>query len=516
MRAKHAIHEPKSLPKHGATKAALGKNHKGVLFKITLMALALSSAHDALAQPPLGIDEILVVHSRNRLESQQEVPISVSVVQGAEIDRLLANDINSLVLRTANITWNQGNQRTSSLSIRGIGKQGQTEAQDPSVGIIVDGVSYAYNALISSFDFYDVETVEVARGPQGTLLGKNASVGVVNVTTRRPSFDPSADLQLSIGERDTVIARAALGGAVIDDLLAWRGSFTAQKGEGSLVNRFNPDVTYQNKDRLSGRLQLLFTPTEDLSVRAQISKTPRAGETTNGRTINLPTPATYANGDPNNSLDDAGRLRRPYFTQRESYTLGGNFFYGSSGDANDHGDWVENEAARGLVTGSNGGILEVNWDNVGPFSLTSISAYQDYHFNAMNDEGTPWTIQLNSGGYWNDYRQASQEFRLSSDTGGFVDYQAGLYFLRVHNVAEYQQFYGPDAGAWFASNAQYGRLDVPVNADGSVSGGPSLLRNSASGLKVYTASNAGYQDILNQSGAVFAQANWHFNDRFTL
>jgi Outer membrane receptor for ferrienterochelin and colicins len=520
----HEMHTHDQQRPHGArtTPSSNGKTEnrsgRGKLLKLSVLAMAVITAQDALAQqaPAGGIDEVLVIRSRNRLESQQDVPISVSVVRGEEIDQLLANDINSLVLRTANITWNQGNQRTSSLSIRGIGKQAQTEAQDPSVGVIVDGISYAYNALTNSFDFYDVETVEVVRGPQGTLLGKNASVGVVNITTRRPSFEDSADFQLSIGERDTLIGRAALGGAVIDDLLAWRGSFTVQKAEGYLVNRFNPDVTYQNKDRVSGRIQLLFTPTPDLSVRAQITKTPRAGETTNGRTINVPRPSTYANGAPNNSLDDQQRLSRPYFTQRGSYTLDGNYYYGGSGDPNHHGNWVENEAARGLHTGGNGGILEANWDNVGPFSLTSITGYQDYHFNAMNDEGTPWTISLNSGGYWNDYRQASQEFRITSDLGGFVDYQAGLYFLRVHNVAQYNQFYGPDAGAWFASNAQYQRLDVPVNPDGSVSGGPALLRNSAAGLKVATGGNAGWQDILNKSNAVFAQANWHFTDNLTL
>src|SRR5690606_34727068 len=266
---------------------------------------------------------------------------------------------------------------------------------------------------------------------------------------------------------------------------------------------------------LSGRFQLLLTPTPDLSIRAQSSKTPRAGETTNGRNIYLPTPKEYANGAPNNSLNNEVRLSRPWFTQRGSYTVDGNYLYGGSGDPDNHGNWLENEAARGLHTGSNGGTLEVNWDN-GAFGLTSITGYQDYHFNAMNDEGTPWTIQLNTGGYWNDYRQASQEFRINGDIGSIAGYQAGLYFLRVHNVAEYRQIFGPDAGAWFASNAQYGRLDVPVNPDGSISGGAALLRNSVSGLKVSTAGNAGWQDILNKSQAAFAQANWYLGDGLTL
>src|SRR6187431_1882871 len=159
---------------------------------------------------------VVTVRSRNRIEKLQDVPLSVSVVQGRELERLNATDINAITQRLANISWNQGNQRTSSLSIRGIGKQGQTEAQDPPVGLIVDGVNYAYNALASSYDFVDIETVEVTRGPQGTLLGKNSSVGAISVTTRRPSFDPSFDYGITLGEWDTVQGRFAGGGAVID------------------------------------------------------------------------------------------------------------------------------------------------------------------------------------------------------------------------------------------------------------------------------------------------------------
>ena len=138
---------------------------------------------------------------------------------------------------------------------RGIGKQGQTEAQDPSVGVVVDGVNYAYNALISSYDFTDVDTVELARGPQGTLQGKNATLGILNITTRRPSFTPDAQYSVTVGQLGTVIGRAAGGGPVTDDLLAWRGTLSAERGKGDVRNLNNPDDTYQNKDRVTGRLQ---------------------------------------------------------------------------------------------------------------------------------------------------------------------------------------------------------------------------------------------------------------------
>lgn len=451
----------------------------------------------------------ITVRSRNRIEKLQDVPLSVSVVSGQELERLQATDISAITQRLANISWNQGNQRTSSLSIRGIGKQGQTEAQDPPVGLIVDGVNYAYNALASSYDFTDVETVEVARGPQGTLLGKNASIGVVNVTTKRPSFKPDDSYSVTFGEWDTVLGRFAAGGPVIDDLLAWRGNLSVSKGAGDVVNAYNTDQSYTNKDRVSGRVQFLLTPSEDFSARFEADVQPRASETTNGRTIRTATPATYANGAAVNLNTDAStRLGRRWFTQSPYYSYAGNYLEGGGNNE------VNNDSQRGLVTGSNGATIDLNW-NVGSYKVTSITAYKDYHFNAVNDEGTPFDIQRNSGGFFNDYKQLSEEIRLSSPVGGFVDYQTGLFFLNIENSAEYQRVWGNDAGAWFASSdnagkkGQYSILDADSN-------GRYLLQNSLAGLRMAFNSPAGLQEIDNKSQAIFGQANWHFTDDLTL
>jgi iron complex outermembrane receptor protein len=479
----------------------------------TTTAFAQSGA-ETLASNTGGVEEIVVIsRARNRVENMQDVPISITQVGGDEIERLQANDISSLTMRAANVSWNQGNQRTSSLSIRGVGKQGQTEAQDPSVGVIVDGVNYAYNALTSSFDFTDVDSVEVVRGPQGTLLGKNTSLGVVNVTTRRPTFTQEFDYSVTAGERNTVIGRAAGGGPIVDDVLAWRGSLNFHKAEGWLTDPWNPDVTYQNKDRVSGRVQLLWEPPDSsFSARVALDSTPRSGEATNGVTVNTPTPAFYANGTPNTSLTNETRLTRPYFTQHEDYSVIRDYLNGGSSGAYAN----IGSTRRPLVTGSNGATVELNWDEIGPFSLTSITAYKTYHFNAWNDDGTPFDVYRNSGGFWNDYEQTSQEIRLSSDTGGLVDYQAGIYLIKVDNSADYRRSWGTDAGSWFASNAQYGRLDVAVNPDGSVSGGRYLLRNSLAGLAMSWNSPSGVQIIENESAAVFGQANWNLGRRFVL
>ncbi|MDF3012410.1 MAG: putative TonB-dependent receptor [Cellvibrio sp.] len=465
-------------------------------------ATAAAAPKTTAEKKPLVLG-VVTVRSRNRIEKLQDVPLSVSVVQGRELERLNATDINALTQRLANISWNQGNQRTSSLSIRGIGKQGQTEAQDPAVGLIVDGVNYAYNALSSSFDFTDVESVEVTRGPQGTLLGKNSSIGAISVTTRRPSFDPDFDYAITLGEWDTVQGRFAGGGAVIDDLLAWRGTLSVSKGQGDMENAYNSDETISNKERISGRVQFLLTPTEDFSARFAVDVQPRSGERTNGRTIYTPTPETYSDGSRNTLTADAKtRLERRWFTQSPNYNYEDSYLYG--GGENEY----NTDGRRPLITGSNGATIDLDW-KLDTHTVKSITAYKDYHFNAVNDEGTPFDIQRNSGGFFNDYKQFSQELRLSSQQGEFIDYQAGLFYLDVNNVAEYQRVWGNDAGAWFASNSQYATLDKDSN-------GRYLLINSLSGLDMAWNSPAGYQDINNESIAAFAQANWNFTEQFVL
>lgn len=462
-----------------------------------------TNAKAAEAEEPELLGAV-TVRSRNRIERLQDVPLSVSVVTGKELDRLQATDIGAIAQRVSNVSWNQGNQRTSSLSIRGIGKQGQTEAQDPSVGLIVDGVNYAYNALSSSFDFTDVEAVEVTRGPQGTLLGKNTSVGVINVTTRRPSFTPDASYAVTLGQWDTVQGRFAAGGPIEDGLLAWRGNLSVSKGQGDVPNLYNRDFTYNNKDRVSGRVQFLLTPTKDFSARLSLDAQPRGGEATNGRSFNTPTPTTFSNGSVNPLTNDAKtKLGRRWFIQDPGlYSYEGTYLYGAGQGA------VSNDSVRSLVTGSNGATAELNW-NLGAHSLTSITAYKDYHFNAVNDDATPFDVYRNAGGFFNDYRQVSQEIRLTSQPGGFVDYQTGLYLLKVVNDSKYQRVWGNDAGAWFASNSQYATLDK----DGA---GRYLLTNSLSGLAMAFNSPAGLQNINNKSSAIFAQADWHATDNLTV
>ena len=456
----------------------------------------------AKEEEPQTLGEVTVAGTA-RIAAVQDVPTSISVVSGSDLAELDSMSLNSILKRASDVVWNQGNQRSSSISIRGIGRIGTTEAQDPSVGVTVDGVSYAYNALTSSYDFIDVDTLEVLRGPQGTLGGKSADMGVININTIRPSFTPSSDYSLTFGQLGTVAATLGAGGAILDDVLAWRGTFSADKGSGDMVNLYDRDQSFTNTDRVSGRVQFLLKTSPDFNARLAIDVQPNASETDNGRTIYTQTPGVYSNGTVNTLATDAQtRLGRSWFTNEAGYTYAGDYLNGAGQNA------VDLNNGLGQVTGSKGVTAELNWA-VGTSTLTSITAYKFYHFNAVNDEGTPFDINPNSGGFYNDYRQVSQELRLSSELGGFVDYTAGLYFLKTDLEATYQKSWGSDAGAYFASSAQYKQLDATA-------AGQLLMMNSLDRLSMNYNSPAGYEDIENHSEAAYGQANWHLTDKITL
>ncbi|HEY3301131.1 MAG TPA: TonB-dependent receptor [Methylophilaceae bacterium] len=461
-----------------------------------------TAPNSASAEPPQEEQKDLdtvVIRGRNRLEAVKDVPASISVVTGKELERLQAHDLASITQRVGNIAWAQGNARTSALSIRGIGKQAQTDAMDPDVGITVDGVSYSYNPF-ASFDFYDVDSVEVTRGPRGTAGGRASSVGAVSINSKKPSFKDSIDYSLTLGENNRVIASTNIGGAVIDDLLAWRGSFAVDKGEGVWDNKYNNDFSYKNKDNVSGRVQFLLTPAENFNALIKLQVTPKHEEYYNGWTYYTPTPTRYGNGAVNDLTSTnvavsgaSNRLGRAWFT--------------NSGRNYSNKDFIDNvqnqDNQRPLVTATNDASATLNWD-IGSHTLTSISAYKNFYFQARNDEGTPFDISKNGGGYVKRDEQFSQELSLTSNDNKFVSYKTGVHLLTQTNNYNSRTGFGSDAGAWFATNAQYNTLSTN-------SAGNRLLQNSLSGLEVNVP-----QDIDSKSAAWYGQADWHLSEPFTV
>lgn len=465
-----------------------------------------ASAKPADGERTVGLDSV-VVRTRARIERLQDVPLSVSVVTGRELEREGAVTIGDITKRTASVQYNTANSRQGSISIRGVGKQGQVDAQDPGVGVIVDGVSYAWGPL-SFLDFIDVDSVEVARGPQGTLLGKNTSMGVIQVNSKKPSFTPEARYETTFGTygkgEQSLIGKAVFGGAVVDDLIAWRGSFYVDKRRGPFGNEWNNgDQSWPDSNRAAGRLQLLITPSADFSARLIYDSLPRYPQNDNGLTFYTAVPANFANGKPIITTSSGGTtaltiaqeaLNRNYFTNRAGSNWNG--YNGSLVGS------LNMDAQQPLFNGQQGYSGELNWQ-LENHTLTSITAYRSNYFDARNDEGSPFDITKNNNTD-TQYRQLSQEFRLSSKAGEFVDYQVGAYFLDVQNDVHQKAEFGSDAGAYFANNAQYARLSA--SAPGSL-----LLSNSVNHL--YTRQN---DRIDNASQAIFGQANWKLSDQLKL
>ena len=439
-----------------------------------------------------------VVERADKLNEVKDIPVSISVVSGEDLVKEDAFDIGSITKRATGVTWNQGNQRTSSISIRGIGQVGQNEAQLPSVGVQVDGVPYAFNPLTSSYNFIDLADVEITHGPQGTTGGLNNSLGTIAINTKAPTFTPDSNYLLTYGERNTLIAQFAQGGPIIDGLLAYRATAGVQKGKGDIANGYITDKSYQNTDRTTGRLQFLLTPTQNFSALLSVNLTPYAGELTNNRTFFTPTPGTYDDGKPNTALTNDQRLARNWFTQDPNFVYTRDYYNGGSNNST-----VYIDGDQQVVTGSYGGTLNLDW-KVGGLDVKSITAWETYHFNARNDEGTQFAISTTGGVYDNNYTQLSQEFKATGSIGELLDYTGGLFAMRTRTNYQSYSNWLQDAGAWYASNAQYATLAVDGN-------GRYLLENSLTATWKDT-----YQDIRNRTAALYGNVVWHATNSLNL
>ncbi|WP_052417106.1 TonB-dependent receptor [Cellvibrio mixtus] len=488
------------------------------------------------------VQELLVTgikeeETKNLLKTREE-PFSQSIISGEVLNRELGLDYESISKRLANVTFNQNNTRGASLSIRGVGKRAFAEVQDPSVLVIQDGVSFGLTAQ-GNFDFYDIETVEGFRGPVGTLGGKGGSSGAVYVTTKKPTFEPGGELSVAYGERDTVILKGAYGGPVIDDLLAWRGSFIVDKQRGAYEQRYDENFSMYNRNRVSGRVQFLLTPTEKFNALLSVDLEPRGAQLQNGLTFYVDQPERYNNASalaPNGRLSDpsgtGSKAKLAGFWQEsltrdpatnaitkitESWVGPRNWFENRKFVKNNvysYEDYLANEGDetvyfnenQGQTVSNKGASLNLDYQ-LDHHKLNSITAWRAYTFDAHNDEGTPFDISIDGGGGV-FYKQYSQEFSIESDKEGSFDYIAGLFFFQTEDTITSKTGWGSDAGAWFATTAQYNSLER--NAGINRGAGLALLRDALDNVRKY-----GATDVETESNAIYGNANWHWHESAT-
>ncbi len=232
-------------------------------YQIELLELP-SQLLEIKLEDDLQLAEVLIT-ARRRTEEVQKVPIPISVVGGPRIEESGSFNVNRVKELVPTVQLYSSNPRNTTLNIRGLGSTfGLTnDGIDPGVGFYVDGVYFARPAA-TSLDFIDIEQIEVLRGPQGTLFGKNTTAGAFNISTRLPSYTPGGTVELSYGNSGFIQAKTSITGPLSKNLAA-RASFSGTQRDGTIENIATGKMI-NDLNNLGFRGQLLFNPSSKVEI----------------------------------------------------------------------------------------------------------------------------------------------------------------------------------------------------------------------------------------------------------
>jgi len=401
--------------------------------------------------------ETVTVTTRRREESSQDVPTPMSVVSGQTLETQRVYRIQDLQQLVPSVNVAYMHARQSSVSIRGLGNNPASDGLEGSVGLYIDNV-YLGRPGMAVFDLMDIEQLEVLRGPQGTLFGKNTTAGVINISTRAPTFTPERSIETSVGEDGYFQTKGTISGPLNDEL-AGRFSAYRTRSDGDIKNEYNGhDLNGGSRDGF--RAQLLFKPNEDFNLRW-------IGDY-NEEDSSAGTRVLYNTGPTINGVN---------LYQSRANAVGATLVNGSHRKVN-----LDND--QHVTVHQGGTSVEANWTLPSDFTLTSISSYRFWNFTPANDDGLNVAATYNAGVSVED-KQYSQEFRLASPKGEFFDYVVGAYYFGSDLDNKSFAYYGPQADIW----------------NGTPRG---ALANIGS---------VGNGHIKTDSFALFAQGTWHLTER---
>ena len=427
----------------------------------------------------------IVVTARRRAESVQTVPLAVSVIGGSALSETGAYNVSRLTQIQPTLQFYSTNPRNSAANIRGLGAPfGLTnDGIEQGVGIYVDQVYYSRIAS-ATFDFTDTERIEILRGPQGTLYGKNTTAGAINITTRKPSFTPEARVELTTGNLDFIQAKASASGPLVSDKLAIRLSASVTSRQGTIYNE-RTGVHVNAQDNKSLRGQLFWKPSDSVDVTLY--------------------------GDWNHQDPDCcaqifarvGQTQRPPNRQYEA--LAAAFGYEPpSRNAFDRVTDLDTPLRARQELG--GASLVANWD-LGPATLTSVSAWRFWDWDPSNDRdfiGLPvTTVSANPS----QQEQWSQELRIGSNGRNTIDYVAGLFYFYQTIDTQGLQVQGPAASRFLLNPG-----NVAVGATGCATATTAACNPAV--LNGLTSRNT--IAFSNTSAAAFGKVTWHVTDAFSI
>ncbi|HKY92460.1 MAG TPA: TonB-dependent receptor, partial [Nevskiaceae bacterium] len=438
------------------------------------------AAAEAAAIPPQGAIGEVIVTARRRAERALDVPLSLAVLGGealAEAGLTLPTDIQE---RVPGLVVSVPNARLTSYTIRGLGSSSANDGIESSVGLFLDGV-YLGRQGLSIFDLIDLDRVEVLRGPQGTLFGKNTTAGAINIVTKLPKHTDELELEGTLGSESARNVRASVNGSLVEDRLAARLSGYWSQRDGMIDNVQNGDeLNDRNKYGLRG--QVLWTPRETLSARF-IAEWGRNHEVCCAFPLRDPVRATVQARD--DFMEYARIGTDPYSREADL-------------DAPTRSDMRQHAESA-----------EVNWDVSEAHRLTSVTAYRDWRFVPLNDDGT--SLELASTSTLNRHRQVSQEVRIASGFDRF-DSVVGVFYLHQHLRGLERVILGEDLVGWVFGGLIRERV-LPFATETTT--GPALYAaippRSLDGMTVDTRYR---QD--SDSVAGFGSIDWHLTDALDL
>jgi iron complex outermembrane receptor protein len=352
--------------------------------------------------------EVIIVTAQKRSESLQETPIAISAFSSTMLDERGITDVESLVSAVPGMHFSQAGSNTR-ITLRGIGTEQTTVTGDPGVAFHVDGV-YQARASASSALFYDLERVEVLRGPQGTLYGRNATGGSINLISKRPESEAGGEFELQIGNYDHKRVRGVFNVPLIEDKLLFRISGQQEKRDGFYENLTQGVDDLEDRDSLNLRTQLLYTPTDTFDALLSVNYSSDKGA-----------------GEANKGLGDY-----PISTNFSKFI---NIYYaGATPNPSDTREIRTNANAYRNNSGK-GASLTLDWD-LGSTTLQSISAWQELVVDTFSDADFSDVDIINENRF-QDSSQYSQELRLSSAGEGPWEWVTGLYWLSEESNVSY-------------------------------------------------------------------------------
>jgi iron complex outermembrane receptor protein len=432
---------------------------------------------DATASDSGKLQEIVVTAQR-RSESLQDTPVAVSVISGDQLAAKHIIDISNLGAVTPSVAFETANnaQAVSNIQIRGIGTVGNNRAFEGSVGVFVDGVYLSRAGQLLS-NFLDYDNLQILKGPQGTLFGKNTTAGALLLTSMKPQFtDYDGSYEVTVGNYGNVLARVD-SNVPLSDKLAVRVAALISNSDGYVKNP-NTDDYYNSHRPRALKVQLLYEPTEDLSFRLIGDISIEHDNCCYGTVVLVPGPAQPLI----NALTLANGLKL------------------ASANPKDYQAVLNQDTNQQI--GDRGAVLLSDW-NISPSAvLHSTTAYRVWSESQRGGDFDFSGADVLNGNETFKTHQFSQEFTFNGRAGEtsvfkWADYLLGVYLAHEVLLGTRDLFWGQQAQAFW--NAALAPRGVPP---GIAEAAPGLW-----GSELYPADDKSY--------AAFAHVNLNFTDQFS-